>query len=149
MKSFFRNILLGLITLLFVATPVLAKDTWHKFSAKEAQASKVGKDKLNPSIKLFMKGEKHAKVIKKIGEYKSNKRSNAFGKSEQATCDNSFLSAMIALQDRAEKEGGNAVIDIYTITKDKKFESAELYSCLKGTMVSNVALMGTVVKLDE
>ena len=149
MKSYFRIILLGLITLVFVATPVLAKDTWHQFSAKEAQASKVGKDKLNPNIKLFMKGEKHAKVIKKIGEYKSNKRSNAFGKSEQATCDTSFLSALIALQDRAEKEGGNAVIDIYTITKDKKFESAEQYSCLKGTMVSNVALMGTVVQLAE
>lgn len=149
MKSCFRIVLLGFITLMVIATPALAKDAWHQFSAKEAQASKLGKDKLNPDIKLFMKGEKHAKVIKKMGEYKANKRSNAFGKSAQATCDTSFLSALITLQDRAVKEGGNAVIDIYTITKDKKFESAEQYSCLKGGVVSNVALMGTVVQLAK
>ena len=147
MRSCFRIVLPGLITLMFVATPVLAKDTWHQFSAKEAQASTLGKDKLNPSIKLFLKGEKHAKVIKNIGEFKSNKRSNAFGKSAQAACDTAFISALMSLQDRAEKEGGNAVVDIYTITKDKKFESAEQYSCIKGALITNVALMGTVVKL--
>jgi len=149
MKTCVWIVLVGLFNLVIFASPVLAKDAWHQFSAKEAQTSSLGKDKLKTDIKLFMKGEKHAKVVKKIGEFKANKRSNGFGKSAQAACDTAFISALISLQSRAEKEGGNAVVDIYTITKDKKFESVEQYSCIKGAFVTNVALMGTVVKLAE
>jgi len=149
MKTCVWIVLVGLFNLVIFASPVLAKDAWHQFSAKEAQTSSLGKDKLKTGIKLFMKGEKHAKVVKKIGEFKANKRSNGFGKSAQAACDTAFISALISLQSRAEKEGGNAVVDIYTITKDKKFESVEQYSCIKGAFVTNVALMGTVVKLAE
>ena len=149
MKRYVCIIMLSVFALVSVAAPVLAKDTWHQFSASEAQASALGKDKLKPSIKLFMKGQKHAKVLKKAGEYKSNKRSNGFGKSAQDACDTAFISALMSLQSRAEREGMNAVIDIYTITKNKKFESAEQYSCIKGAFATNVALMGTVVKLAD
>jgi hypothetical protein len=149
MKRWFCLLILGLITLSVTAPPALAADVWHQFSAQAAQNSQLGKDKLRPGIKLFMKGEKHAKILKQFGEFKSNKRSNGFGKSAQGACDTAFLSALIALQDRAVKEGGNAVIDIYTITKDKPFASAEQYSCIKGGFVTNVALMGTVVSLAE
>jgi len=149
MMKYFLMILLALFTLVLGATPILAKDNWHQFSATDAQVSELGKNSLKPGIKLYMKGEKHGKVVKRMGEYKSNKRSNAFAKSAQTACDRAFISALMALQDRAEKEGGNAVIDIYTITKDQKFESAEEYSCIKGGFVANVALMGTVAQLAE
>lgn len=149
MKKWFAMFMLVSFALAAFATPALAKDAWHQFSAKDAQASSLGKDKLKPGVKLYMLGEKHAKVLKRHGEFKSNKRSNGFGKSAQAACDRTFISALMALQDRALREGGNAVIDIYTITKDKKFESAEQYSCIKGGFVTNVALMGTVADLAE
>ncbi len=149
MKKWFATIMLVLFSLVAVAIPALAKDNWHQFSARDAQLSPLGKDKLKPGIKLYMLGEKHAKVLKRLGEFKSNKRSNGFGKSAQNACDRTFISALMALQSRAEREGGNAVIDIYTITKNQKFESAEQYSCIKGGFVSNVALMGTVAELAE
>lgn len=149
MKRWFRTLLLGLFTLTVLVSPALAKDNWYQFSAKKAQASELGKEQLHPSIKLYMKGEQHGKVLKRLGEYEANKRTSAFGRSAQSACDRAFLSALKSLQARAEKEGGNAVIDIYTITKDKKFESAEQYSCIKGAFVTNVALMGTVVKLAQ
>lgn len=149
MKQRFCVVLLSIFVLALLSIPAQAKDAWYQFSAKDAQVSELGKEKLATDIKLFMKGEKHAKVLKQLGEYKSNKRSNGFGYSAQASCDRAFISALISLQDRARKEGGNAVIDIYTITKDKKFESAEEYSCIKGALVTNVALMGTVAVLPE
>jgi len=147
MKTWFNFPLGVLFLLLSTATPTLAADSWHQFSAQEAQASQLGKEKLNPDIRLYMMGEQHTKVLKELGSYKSNKRTNSIGKSDQIACDTAFLSALIALQDRAVKEGGNAVADIYSITKNKKVESAEQYSCVKGAFVTNVALMGTVVKL--
>ena len=149
MTRWFGMILLCLLTLFTIATPALAKDSWHQFSAKEAQVGKVGTDSLKPGIRLYMKGEKHGKVIKQLGEFKSNKRSNSFGKSARSSCDRAFISALMSLQDRAEKEGGNAVIDIYSITRDKQFESVEEYSCIRGGFVTNVALMGTVAELAD
>jgi len=146
-KRSFILFVLFLSSFLFVS-PVFAADNWHKLSVKDAIQSPLGKEKLTPTVKLFMSGQKHAKAAKEFGSFKSNKRSNAFGKSAQAACDRAFISALISLQERAISEGGNAVVDIYTITKDKKFESAEQYSCIKGGFVANVALMGTVVELN-
>lgn len=149
MKKWFCVIMFGLFALILTALPSLAADSWHQFSAQEAQAGSLGKAKLKPGIKLFMKGEAHPKVVKTLGEFKSNQRTNGFGKSAQVACDTAFISALISLQGRAEKEGGNAVVDIFTITKDKPFESAEQYSCIKGGFVTNVALKGTVAILVE
>lgn len=148
MKTFFSGILFIAIALMFSAR-TQAADTWHQFPAQKAIDSAMGKEKLLPDIRLFMKGQKHPAIEKKIGEFKTNKRTNAFGKDDEPTCEVAFLSALISLQERAQKQGGNAVIDIYSITKDKKYESPDSYSCLTGTLIGNVALMGTVVKLRE
>ena len=149
MKRWLAMLMFGLFTLVTAATPAVAKDAWHQLSARDAQVSPLGKEKLKPGIRLYMKGQAHAKVLKQFGEFKANKRSNGFGKSAQVACDTAFISALMSLQARAEKEGGNAVIDIYTITKNKTFESAEQYSCIKGGFVTNVALMGKVVALAD
>ncbi|MBU0675778.1 MAG: excinuclease ABC subunit A [Proteobacteria bacterium] len=138
-----------LFSLLFCAGSASAADQWHQFPVDNAIHGALGKDKLLPGIKLFMKGEKHPGLQKKLGEFEANKRSNGLGKSDQVACDVAFLSALISLQSRAQREGGNAVVDIYTITKDRKFESVTEYSCLAGKMVVNVALMGTVAQLDD
>jgi hypothetical protein len=86
-------------------------------------------------------------VLRKIGKYKSNKRTNSFKKTKERACGIAFLSAIIALQERAVHEGGNAVVDIYSITKHKPYQSAEKFNCLAGRAIVNVALMGTIVKL--
>ncbi len=148
MKTLFSGILLIAIALVLWPAITQATDTWHNFPAQQAIDSTLGKEKLLPGIKIFMKGQKHPPIGKKLGEFESNKRTNAFGKSDESGCEIAFLSALIGLQARAQKEGGNAVIDVYSITKDKKHESPETYSCLTGTLIANVALMGTVVQLQ-
>lgn len=149
MRNFLAVILVSMICFGALVTQVKAADNWHQFSAQEAIDSSLGQDKLRTEISLYMKGQQHPAVSKKLGEYKANKRTNGFGKSAQQVCERAFISALMALQDRASKEGGNAVIDIYTITRDKKFESATKYSCIKGGIVGNVALMGTVAKISK
>ena len=133
--------------LLFCAPSLHAADEWHELPAAAAIKSPLGQEKLLPNIQVFMKGQSHPGIAKKLGEFKTNQRSNKFGKSVQVACDTAFLSGLIALQKRAEREGGNAVVDIYTITKNQKYESPENFKCIAGSMISNVALMGTVVTL--
>ncbi|MEE4254770.1 MAG: hypothetical protein V2I50_12085 [Desulfuromusa sp.] len=149
MRTFLSAIVMAMICFGTIVAQVQAADSWHQFSAQDAISSPLGSDKLRPEISLYMKGQKHPAVLKKLGEYKANKRTNGFGKSAQQVCERAFVSALMALQDRASREGGNAVIDIYTITKNEKFESATEYSCIKGGIVGNVALMGTVAKIAE
>jgi hypothetical protein len=57
------------------------------------------------------------------------------------------MSAVIALQERAKREGDNAVIDIKSITKHNDLVSATQFRCDDGAFASNVALTGTVATL--
>lgn len=56
---------------------------------------------------------------------------------------------MKVLQSRAEDAGSDAVIDLVSITRDEKMESATDFRCVSGTSVVDVGLRGTIVKLKE
>jgi hypothetical protein len=96
-------------------------------------------------IPTYMAGQEHPAIVKTVGEYTANRRTNAFGKSNEEACTIAFLSAIISLQDRAKKEGGTAVVDIKSITKHNDLVSATQFRCVAGAVIANVALTGTVV----
>ena len=100
-------------------------------------------------VPVFMMGQSHAKAKRTLGEFKTNQRTNAFNKSDEEACHVAFLSALIALQKRAQAEGGNAVVDIWSITKNEELKSATQYRCAAGNFVANVVLWGTVAELPE
>ena len=58
-----------------------------------------------------------------------------------------FLSALINLQERAKRDGGEAIIDIKSITRGKETSSATEYWCVAGSTVVHVGLTGKVVQL--
>jgi uncharacterized protein YbjQ (UPF0145 family) len=133
--------------ILLFALAAWAADNMLDIPVKDALASPKSGNKLD--VPIYMEGQSHGKVVRKLGEFKSNKRTNAFGKSSQEACHIAFLSAIISLQERAQREGGNAVIDIYSVTKNQQLKSATDYRCAAGTFVANVVLMGTVVELAK
>ena len=143
----FALLSLGLYACLAFAfvMPVRAADAMLELPVADARASTHASALLD--IPFFMAGEKHAAVTSKLGEWPTNQRSNAFGKAKTDACNRVFISAILALQKRAQTEGGNAVIDVRSNTKDQPFESATQFRCAAGAMVANVALKGTVVKL--
>lgn len=135
--------------LVFGASPdASARDDRHMFPIKEALES-ASDEKLDDGIKLYFGNQKHPPVAQKIGEWATNKKTNAFGKSDETACKWVFLSAVIALQERARKEGGDAVINIRSNYKNIKTASDTEYMCGAGNVVAGVALVGTVVKLAK
>ncbi|WP_316247576.1 hypothetical protein [Pseudoalteromonas sp. BZK2] len=58
-----------------------------------------------------------------------------------------MLSALKALQERAVREGMNAVVNIQSYYKKREFVSQTEYQCGAGTFIAGVALKGTLVKL--
>lgn len=126
-----------------------ARDTKHMFPVKEGMTTPAAKEKLNQDIKFYFGNQKHSKVTQSFGEFTSNKKTNAFNKEDREACDWSFLSALISLQERAVKEGGNAVVNIRSYYKKNEVSSASEYECHAGAMVAGVALRGEVVKLEK
>ena len=135
----------GLCALLS-ASPAVARSTFHDLSVQSARDSETGKAKLQ-RVPFYMAGQKHAAVAKDFGVVTANRSTNAFGKTDEAACEIAFLSAVIALQSRAQKLGGNAIVDIKSITKHNDLASASEYRCAAGDVVANVVLTGRIVKL--
>ncbi|MBM4254646.1 MAG: hypothetical protein FJ147_01980 [Deltaproteobacteria bacterium] len=131
----------------FFATPTAARDTLLNLSIQEALQEGEQKSVIQKDVKLFFAGQPHPEVAKSFGEFRTNKKTNAFNKSDKEACHWNFFSAIKSLQERALKEGGDAVIDIKSNYRDKEFVSATEFQCGAGAIMAGVAFKGTVVKL--
>jgi hypothetical protein len=137
-------IALAAVAATLVTSIALARDTRLKLPIKDAMETPAAKEALGTNVK-FVFGSKAGG--KEIGTYTSNKKTNFANKSDKEGCEWAFLSAMIALKERALAEGGNAVVNIQSYYKKNEFSSATEYECAAGAFVGGVALRGTVVKM--
>ena len=147
MLQILRAVLIGSIVAL-APMAAGARDTIHDLDIEQAMESDLGKSKLL-AVAVFFAGQKYAEVASDMGVFTSNRRTNAFGKADEQACRTAFLSAVIALQGRAQQLGGDAVVDIKSITKHRNLESTTQYRCAAGNVVANVVLTGRVVKFKK
>lgn len=146
MKNISRVVLIGL---LLVSSSAFARDTVQAVSIEAALSTEKAKAALGEDVAFFFGDQSPGAIVKEFGEIKTNKKTNAFGKSDSDACQWAFLSAMIALRDRALQDGGNAVINIKSNYKNNLTSSESTFQCGAGGIVAGVALVGTVVKLEE
>ncbi len=146
MKHLSRMVLIGL---LLVSTSVFARDTLQAVSIEDALATEKAKQALGENVAFFFGEQSPGTVVKEFGEIRTNKKTNAFGKSDTAACQWAFLSAMIALKDRALQDGGNAVINIKSNYKNNLTSSETTFQCGAGGIMAGVALVGTVATIEE
>lgn len=141
-----RSIGCAILAVLAVST-VEARDERLKMPIAAAMETEDAKAKLGQDVKFFFGSQSSPKPSQTLGAYTSNKKTNFANKSDEEGCKIAFLSAMIALKDRALREGGNAVTNIHSIYKNEPFTSDTEYECGAGKIMGGVALRGTVVKL--
>lgn len=139
------RIALALSCAMFVASAANARDTINNYPIESALKSEAGK--LDDGIALYFGDQAHPRVIQSYGSFATNKKTNSFGKSDEAACQHVFLSAVIELQARARKEGGNAVIGIKSNYRNVLRSSATEFTCGAGAVVAGAALTGEVVTL--
>lgn len=147
-----KNIIVGCVLLLFSGLTVFSTSSWGadvnvKFSIQESMEVEKVKALFSDNVKFYWGDTAHPAVVKKFGTFKTSKRTNAFAKARSNACGWAMASALVALRDRAEREGGNAVINIKSNIKDIEESSETEFSCLAGKVMVNVALKGTVVSL--
>jgi len=138
-----------LLTSLFVSSQAFSRDTKHLFSIEAAINSEAFKEKLDPNIEFFFGDQSHSAISQSMGNFVSNKKTNAFGKSDKKACEWVLLSALLSFQDRIKAEGGNAVINLESYYKKNSFHSETEYECHAGAIIAGVALRGDVVRLEK
>jgi hypothetical protein len=138
----------AVLAALLVTAPVAdARDTLQTLSLKSALEKAEASGKLAPGIKLFFGTQKHPTPTAKLGEARTNKKTNFFNKTDVEGCEWAFLSAMISLTQYAQKVGGNAVVNIRSNYKNNVFSSETEYQCGAGNVTGGTAFIGDVVKL--
>jgi len=143
------NRVLVVITTVFLlsfSSVSMARDDIGDYSVANVLATEQAKAKLS-GVKFYFGGQKHGKVSKRYGVFSTNKKTNAFGKSDQEACEHVFMSAMIHLKKKANQLGGNAVINIKSNYKGNLTSSDETFKCGAGAIIAGVALQGEVVTL--
>ena len=127
------------------STASYARDDIGNYDINQALSSETAKNKLGNDVQFFFAAQKHGKVVSNKGEIKTNKKTNAFNKSDQEACEWVFLSAMIALKSAALKSGANAVINIKSNYKNNLTSNDKTFQCGAGAFIAGVALVGEVV----
>jgi hypothetical protein len=148
MNEMKRYLKLAVVAALSVmASQAFARNSVETYSIDNAL--KTGDGKVGSDIALYFAGQPHPTVLKTLSEAATNKKTNSFGRSDELACQHVFLSAVIALQERARAEGGNAVVNIKSNYKDHLTESATEFTCGAGALIAGVALKGDVVTLKK
>lgn len=143
-----KTAILALLTFVFYSSYTFARDDIRDYSISNIMGSELAKSKLGTDVAFYFGDQPYGKVLKDFGEFKTNKKTNAFGKSDEDACNWVFLSAMIALKERAIKEGGHAVVNIKSNYKNNLTTSTETFQCGAGALMAGVALTGSVVTLE-
>ncbi len=125
------------------AAQVQAADRQLFLPIDEALQSPKAKEVLNPNIKLHFASGGGTVLARDVV---TNKKTNAFGKSDEKACAHVFLSAVRQLQDRAEQEGGSGISNIVSYYKRNVHASTKEYECHAGGVIAGVALKGDVVR---
>jgi len=143
------TVMISVCLMTLMMSSVQARDTRHMYSLADALGNSNAKVKIGGDIKFYFGEKSHSNVIKQFGEYQSNKKTNAFNKSDKVACEWAFLSAMLSFQDRARSLGANAVINIKSYYKKNTVSSATEYECGAGGIIAGVTFRGDFVKLGN
>jgi uncharacterized protein YbjQ (UPF0145 family) len=141
--------LFALTMLLLASMPGVthATDKVVHFAFNNAVVAATQSGKLDGSVKFYLadiKPDGQATVLKTITV---EKKTNAFGKQDQVSCDWALQSALISLQDDAKEVGANAVVDIIS-DYDNEYRDNEKYECHVGFLMSGVVLKAKLAKLQ-
>jgi uncharacterized protein YbjQ (UPF0145 family) len=141
--------LLAACLIVSLSTAAQARNTALTLKIQDVLNSPDFQSKVGNSVAFYFANQAAPAVAQNLGTYVTNKKTNAFGKSDVTACQWAMLSALIELRDRANREGGNAVINIVSYYDKEQIPDKSSYECHAGAVIAGVALQGTVVKLAK
>lgn len=141
--------LIAAIALLILAAPAaMGRDDVGTYPIADVMGNPEYAARLE-GVRFYFGQQEHPSIERSFGEFQSNKKTNAFNKSDKGACEWAFLSALLSFHQRALSEGGDAVVNIRGYYKKINFTSETHFQCGAGATMAGVTLKGEVVKLKE
>jgi uncharacterized protein YbjQ (UPF0145 family) len=139
----------SLAILLLVSTPGISRatDKVVHLAFNNAVVAATQSGKLDGSVKFYLADIKPAGQATVLKTVTVEKKTNAFGKQDQVSCDWALQSALISLQGDAKEVGADAVVDIVS-DYDNEYRDNEKYECHVGFLMSGVVLKAKLAKLQ-
>ena len=144
-----KRILFAILLIAASSSLADARNTRLLLKIQDVMSSSDFQEKVGNSIAFYFAYQPQPQVTQTLGEFVTNKKTNSFGKSDEAACQWAMLSALIQFRDRAVAEGGNAVINLVSYYDRDEIPDKSEYECHAGAFVAGVALKGTVAKLAK
>jgi hypothetical protein len=132
---------------LYAGSSAWARDTIHQFSIADVMEKPENASQLQ-GVSFYFGEQEHPPISSNHGEFRTNKKTNAFNKTDLFACQWVMMSALRQLHKRAISLGADAIVNIKSNYKNNEMSSDTKFTCGAGTTVAGVALMGTVVKLE-
>jgi hypothetical protein len=150
MKMRLLLLLMSALVLPLCASDACARNTMQLHPIQDVLDMGKANRALGDDIQLYFADQPHPAIEATLSKgVVTNKKTNSVNKSDVEACNWTMLSTLMQLQERARQDGGNAVINIASYYKKKRFESREQYECAAGGFMNGVALTGDVVKLKS
>ena len=144
-----RLLILALaLSSLLVASGAAARDTPLQLSIESVMNNPEFASRL-AGVSFYFGNQKYPEPVQLFGEFRTNKKTNAFNKSDVESCEWAMLSALLQFHSKAVNLGANAVVNIQSNYKNNLVSSETDYSCGAGALMSGVALIATIVTIDE
>ncbi|MCL2310767.1 MAG: YbjQ family protein [Proteobacteria bacterium] len=138
-----------LVALSLCAVGVQARSAEHYLSIKGAVEMGRANGALGRDIRLYFSDQSHSAVAVSFARgVEAKGKVKVAHKGEDEACNAAMVEALATLQERARKEGGNAVIGIRSYYKKASFNSKQQFECIVGGS-AKVFLSGDIVKLKE
>lgn len=137
--------------LLLCALPGIsqARDTALYLPFDKVVQQMLAEKKLDGSVKFYLAGvQPRGKVSVIQPGAVTNKKTNAFNKTDQGACEWALQSALLTLQDAARRANANAVTNIASYYKKNERKDVSTYECHAGAVIAGVALKGDLARVD-
>lgn len=137
--------------LLLCALPGIsqARDTALYLPFDKVVQQMLAEKKLDGSVKFYLAGvQPRGKVSVIQPGAVTNKKTNAFNKTDQGACEWALQSALLTLQDAARRANANAVTNIASYYKKIERKDPVNFECHAGAFVAGVALKGDLSKIN-
>jgi uncharacterized protein YbjQ (UPF0145 family) len=129
------------------APAVAARDDRLLFDIRAALDSAEGRDRFDDTVEFYWGDQPYPAPRQTFDIHSSLRKTFAPTRTDLQACQRSFIEALAALRDQAKAAGGNAVVGIKSVYKNREFRSETQFECRAGWVVTGVMLEGQVVKL--
>ena len=144
-----KRILFAILLVAVSSSMAQARNTRLTLKIQDVLNRPDYQEKVGNSIAFYFANQPQPQVVQNLGEFVTNKKTNAFGKSDEEACQWAMLSALIQFRDRAVAERGNAVVNVVSYYDKNELPDKSEYECHAGGVVAGVALKASVAKIAK